>query len=90
MDRNEDINEQLRLQQQIAAIEELGKRFMSREAISRYGNLKTAYPELAISVMAMIAEAVKSGQVNAKIDDIMFKDMLKRIKESRGMPGARR
>ncbi len=79
----DDIDKQLKLQEQITAIEETAKRFMTRDAITRYGTLKQAHPELAVNVIAMIADAVQSGQINDKIDDNTFKELLKKINESK-------
>jgi len=76
-----DVNERLRLREEIANIESIAKKYMTREAIIRYGNVKAAYPELAIGVMAMIANAINSGQMVNKIDDNTFKSILGKIQE---------
>ena len=85
-----EINERLRLQEEITKIEGIAKRYMTREAIIRYGNVKAAYPELALSVMAMIANAINSGQINAKIDDNTFKSILGKVQEGNRSRSIRR
>jgi programmed cell death protein 5 len=76
-----DIKKQIKLQQQITALENMAKQYMTNEAISRYGNLKSAHPELAIQVIAIIAQGIEMGQIKEKIDDEQFKDLLIRIQK---------
>ena len=76
-----DIKKQIKLQQQITALENMAKQYMTNEAISRYGNLKSAHPELAIQVIAIIAQEIEMGQIKEKIDDEQFKDLLIRIQK---------
>ena len=82
---NKQIEEQLRmnqkLQQQINMLETAAKKYMSKEAISRYGNLKMAHPELAIRAIAIIAQAAEAGQLRESINDETFKLILKQIQE---------
>lgn len=72
----EELQEQLKLQQQVAMLEGLAKQSMSKEAVSRYGNLKAAHPELAIQVAAFIAQGVQMGKLREQISDEEFKEML--------------
>jgi DNA-binding TFAR19-related protein (PDSD5 family) len=76
-----DLKEQIKLQQQISALENIAKQYMTNEAISRYGNLKSAHLELAIQVIAIIAQGVQMGQIKEKINDEQFKDLLMRIQK---------
>jgi len=71
-----ELQEQLKLQQQVAMLEALAKQSMSKEAVSRYGNLKAAHPELAIQVAAFIAQGVQMGKVREQISDEELKEML--------------
>jgi DNA-binding TFAR19-related protein (PDSD5 family) len=52
---------------------------MSKDAISRYGNLKIAHPDKAVKVISFIAEAVNSGEIKQEIKDEQFKKLLMRI-----------
>ncbi len=86
-----DIEAQLReqavlthqLKQQLAAIEAVAKQKMSREAISRYGAVKVAHPELAVKAIAMIAQAVQLGQIRETVGDEEFKMLLKNLQEGK-------
>jgi DNA-binding TFAR19-related protein (PDSD5 family) len=72
----ENQEEEKALIQQIALLENIAKRNMSREAISRYGNLKLAHPETAVRAIATIAQAVQSGHISSQITDSQFKEIL--------------
>ena len=72
----DNIEEQLKVQQQIEMLEIELKKYLDNEAIARYGNLKAAHPELAMQVMVYIVQSIKAGQINEKIDDLKFKGIL--------------
>lgn len=73
------LNEQLQLQKQIKALEDIAKQYLDKDAISRYGTLKTAHPEKAVQVIALIAQAAQTGQLRGKIGDAEFKEFLIRL-----------
>ena len=50
-------NEQAQMQQQIAQIEEVVKRVLTKEALARYGNLKTAHQEKAVQLLLVLSNA---------------------------------
>ncbi len=60
-EQRKELKKQIQLQQQIELLETVAKQFMTKEAISRYGNLKAAHPDKAIQAIAIIAQAVESG-----------------------------
>lgn len=73
------LQEELKLQQQIEFLESIAKQYLTKEAIQRYGNLRLAYPEKAIHVMTLIIQLSQTGQLNEKIDDIKFKELLRQL-----------
>ena len=75
----EQLQAELELANNIKLIENVAKSKMSKDAISRYGNIKIAHPEKAVKVISYIAEAVHSGQINEIITDKQFKELLVRI-----------
>jgi len=77
-----ELEEQMDLARNIKMLEELAKRKMTKEAISRYGNLKIAHPELAIKAISLIAQASQSGQINT-VDDLQFKELLRQIQDKK-------
>ena len=70
------MQERVKLQQKILEIEKIAKSKMTNEAISRYGNLKSAHPEKALQAAAMIAQLSQQNQINEQITDAQFKDLL--------------
>ena len=70
--------EEEQLKQQIEQLETIVKQALTKEALQRYGNLKAAFPDRAIQLLVMLAQAIQSGQIN-KIDDDTLKEILKKI-----------
>ena len=79
MNSEEQIPAELELAKQLKIIEDVAKSKMSKEAVSRYGNLKIAHPEKAVKAISFIAEAVQEGQVKDIITDEQFKRLLVRL-----------
>ena len=77
--QTEALKEQIQLQKQIAMLETIAKQKMTKEAISRYGNLKSAHPEKAIQIIAILAQAIQQGQINEQITDEKLKSLLKQL-----------
>lgn len=74
--QTEALKEQIQLQRQIAVLENIAKQKMTKEAITRYGNLKSAHPEKAIQLIAIIAQAVQQGQITEMVTDEKLKQLL--------------
>ena len=72
-------SEQFQMQQQIAQMEEIVKQFFSKDALARYGNLKTAHSEKAIQLLLILFQAVQKGQIKGIIDDAMLKKLLSQM-----------
>jgi DNA-binding TFAR19-related protein (PDSD5 family) len=75
---NQQINEQMQQEamlQQLEAVESAVKQHMTKEAVSRYGNIKTAYPEKAMQALMIMARAIETRQIT-KIDDALLKHFL--------------
>ena len=79
MNEDEQIQAEFELAKNLKIIENISKSKMSKEAISRYGNLKIAHPEKAVKVISFVAEAVNAGQIKDMIEDGQFKELLRRI-----------
>ena len=71
--------EQAQIQQQIEAMENAVKQFFTKEALIRYGNLKTAHAEKAIQLLLILFNAIRSGQLKDKINDQQLKSILERF-----------
>ena len=72
------VNEEQQLQQQIQEIESVVKTKLTKDALERYGNIRTAYPEKAVQLIVLLGEFLQSGKVDI-IDDNMLKEIIMRI-----------
>jgi len=70
--------EEEQMKQQLEQLEAIVKQALTKEALQRYGNLKTAFPERAVQLLVVLAQAIQSGQIT-KIDDNTLKEVLKKI-----------
>jgi len=71
-------NQEQQMQQQVEQLELIVKQAFTKEALERFGNLKSAHPEKAIQILVVLAQAIQSGQLQ-KIDDTTLKEILKKI-----------
>lgn len=74
--KEQDFNEQVKMQQQVNQLETFAKQFLSNEAISRYGNIKSAHPQKALQVVALLAQLGQQKRLQEKLTDEEFKQLL--------------
>ncbi|MBS3144532.1 hypothetical protein J4208_03015 [Candidatus Woesearchaeota archaeon] len=77
----EDIQKQIEFQKQIQVLETTVKQYLTKEAITRYGNIKAAHQQKAIQIITILAQLIQSGQITEKIDDAQFKEILLKMQE---------
>lgn len=65
-------------EQQLQQFEGMVKQRFTREALQRYGNLKTGHPEKALQLLLILAQAIKQGNID-QVDDNLLKQVLLRI-----------
>ena len=70
--------EQLALQKQISILEQNIKRYMTKDAYSRYANLKLAHNELAVQVLVFLNQAIEAGKLHQITDDDL-KELLSKV-----------
>lgn len=80
---NNDENNQQELQKQLQEIESIAKQYLSKEALQRYGNLRTAFPEKAIKVATLIVQLINNNQITEKLDDQKFKYLLSQLEDKK-------
>ncbi len=73
------MQEQVEMQQQLEQLETVAKRFMSPQAIARYGNMKAVHTERAIQSIVVIAQLVQQGKITQPISDDQYKNLLQRL-----------
>lgn len=71
--------EQIQLQQQIHQLEAVVKQFLTKEALQRYGNLKTAHPEKSIQLLVVLSQLIQQQKIKGKIEDNLLKSILQQI-----------
>lgn len=73
------LQEQAEMQEQLQQLESVAKRYMSQEAIARYGNIKAVHTEKAIQSIIVIAQLVQQGKIKEIISDEQYKNLLMRL-----------
>lgn len=68
--------EQQQLQQQLEQLENAVRQFLSKEALQRYGNLKSAHQDKAVQLLVVLGQAIQQGQIKEKISDEQLKYIL--------------
>ena len=56
-------SEEEQMKQQIEQLEVIVKQALTKEALQRYGNLKAAFPDRAVQLLVILAQAIQSGQI---------------------------
>ncbi|MBW2977286.1 hypothetical protein KY331_00420 [Candidatus Woesearchaeota archaeon] len=72
------IQEETKIQQQVEQLESLVKQAFTKDALERYGNLKTAHPDKAVQLLVVLGQAIQQGKIN-QINDDQLKDILMKL-----------
>lgn len=83
MSNIDDLKSVEQLQQQIVQLEMMVKQYLDRDAVERYNNLKSVHQELAMQVLVSISQLVQSGQLQQKVSDEQFKEILTKLSPQR-------
>ena len=78
---NQDEINKIELQKQIQEIENIAKQYLNKDALARYGSLKTAFPDKATKVATLIIQLINNNQIIDKLNDEEFKVLLKQLNE---------
>lgn len=68
--------------QQLLALENYIKPKLTKKALVRFGNIKTAHPQIAVQLMIIISELIKNNKVEM-LDDEMLKKILMQIQSAK-------
>lgn len=71
--------EDAKLQQELEALEAVIKTRLTKEALARYGSLKTAFPEKAVQLLVLLGQAMQKGQIRSLITDEQLKQILMKL-----------
>ena len=75
----QESEEQLQIQKQIGQMESIVRQVLTKDALSRYGTLKTAHPEKSLQLLLVLFQAIQKGQVQGTIDDPLLKKILEQL-----------
>jgi len=70
--------EETQLKQQLEELEGIVKQILTKDALSRYGNIKAANPEKAVQVLVVLGQLIQQGKIR-EINDAQFKEILKKL-----------
>ena len=76
-----NLQERIKLKQQVELIENAAKACLDKEALQRYGNLRIDHQEKAFQIATVIVQAVQEGAIRQQITDTEFKAMLQSLQE---------
>lgn len=74
----QNVQEDMQLQQELQQLEAAVKGRMTKEALLRFGSIKTADPERAVQVLVIMGQLLQQGRVT-QIDDNLFKQVLLQV-----------
>ena len=74
----QQMQEQTAIQQQIQQLEDIVKQRLTKDALSRLGNIKAAHAEIYVNVLLILAQAIQQGQLK-EVDDNLLKEILKKL-----------
>lgn len=77
--QQEKSQEHAQIQQQVEQMENIVRQFMTKDALARYGNLKTAHHEKALQLLLILFQAIQKGQIQDKINDSILKKVLEQL-----------
>jgi programmed cell death protein 5 len=73
------MQEQAQLREQVEQLEAAVKTMLNKEALQRYGNIKAAYPEKAVQLLAVLGQLIESGRIREPLNDEELKQLLKQL-----------
>ena len=77
--QQEKSQEHAQIQQQVEQMENIAKQFMTKDALARYGSLKTAHHEKALQLILILFQAIQKGQIQDNINDSTLKKVLEQL-----------
>ena len=70
--------EEMQMKAQIEQLEVIVKTVLSKDALQRYGNLKTAHPEKAVKLLVVLGQLIQQGKIK-QLNDEELKQLLFQI-----------
>lgn len=80
--QQEQLEQHAQFQRKVEEIEQVVKQKFTKEALQRYGNLKTAHPEKAIQLLAVVMQLLQKYDIE-KISDEQLKSLLQNLQQEK-------
>ena len=71
-----NMGEEQKTQQEFEQAEMIIKKFLDKEALARYGNIKAADPSRATQIIGLLAHFAQQGKISKPLTDAEFKELL--------------
>ncbi|MBI2671970.1 hypothetical protein HYX16_03480 [Candidatus Woesearchaeota archaeon] len=71
--------ENIEIQKQLQTLENTARKYLSKEALTRYFTIKSANQEFAIQILIFISQAINQKYIKEKLSDEEFKELLKKL-----------
>jgi DNA-binding TFAR19-related protein (PDSD5 family) len=68
-----------KLNEEILELEAMAKKYMTSEAVARYGALKAAHQEKALQSIMIVTELGNDGKIPKPLTDKQYKELLVRL-----------
>ncbi len=78
-DFNNRLEAEKKLQEEIAQLESIVKAKLSRDALTRFGTVKAAHPDLALNLTLVLSNLIKQGRIVGQISDAQLKEFLRQL-----------
>jgi len=72
------VQEEAQIKEQIEQLEAVVKQTFTKQALQRYGNLKTAHPDKAVQLLVILGQAIQQGKIS-QIDDAQLRQILMKL-----------
>ncbi|MBU2634381.1 MAG: hypothetical protein KJ674_03990 [Nanoarchaeota archaeon] len=69
--------------QRFQQLENIVKQYLNKEALLRYGNIKAAHPQKALQIITILAQLIENQQLNEKLTNEQFKNLLLNLTEKK-------
>jgi DNA-binding TFAR19-related protein (PDSD5 family) len=76
--------------QKIQHIEDTVKQYLDKNALLRYGNIRTVNPQKAFQIASLLYSFIEAKQLREKLSDEEFKNLLRNINENKTFKITRR
>jgi len=71
--------ENIEIQKQLQTLENTARKYLSKEALTRYFTIKSANQEFAVQILIFLSQAINQNYISKQLTDGEFKELLKKL-----------